>query len=256
MHILITNDDGVEAVGLAALVDAAKKRGHTVFVCAPDKQQSAASQRIHLHEPIMAERRTLYADAETWAISGTPSDCVRIAMELCGARPDLCFSGINNGENAGCAVFYSGTVAAAREAAMHGVPAFAVSIMPGADKGMLEALAEKALVIAEQSDLQALPRLSVVNINAPAIPAAQWKGCCYAPLSQAFYLDRYERRTSPRGQDYFWVNSGLPMEAYEPGSDYDRLYKGWLTVSLIGGYADLNAAAPKCLPSDCISGER
>ena len=248
MYILITNDDGISAIGLRALVTAAQQRGHRVMVCAPAEQQSAASQRILLNAPLMVDRSHLYESAEAWAVSGTPADCVRIACELTDTAPDVCISGINDGENAGCAVFYSGTVAAAREAAMHDIPAFAVSIRPGADQAMLDTLADLSITMAEQSRLDAFPRLSVVNINAPAIPPEDWKGVRYSTVSQAFYHDTYERRASPRGQAYFWIRSGLPMDEPEPGSDYSLLCQGYVTVSVIGGFADLNSRADQFLP--------
>ena len=243
MFILLVNDDGIDSIGLKVMIKAAVRRGHRVMVCAPAQQQSAASQRIHLNAPIMVQRRPDIAGAESWAVSGTPSDCVRLAFELTDEQPDICFSGINDGENAGCAVFYSGTVSAAREAAMHSIPAYAVSIMPGWTEPMLEELAEMSLDIAERSLLSDYPRLSVVNINAPAIPPEKWNGIRYSTVSQAFYHDTYERRKSPRGHDYFWISAGLPMDDPEPGSDYDLLRQGYVTVSVIGGYTDLNAKA-------------
>ena len=248
MHILFTNDDGIESPGLRALVNAALRRGHRVTVCAPAEQQSAASQRIHLNAPIMVRKKHLFEGVDAWAVSGTPADCVRIALELDDDQPDVCISGINDGENAGCAVFYSGTVAAAREAAMHGIPAFAVSILLHADEAMMDALAALSLDMAERSCLARFPRLSVININAPAIPAENWKGIRYTTVSQAFYHDSYEHRVSPRGQEYFWVRGGLPMDEPEPGSDYDLLRQGYVTVSVIGGYADLNSRADQFLP--------
>ncbi len=250
MFILMTNDDGIDSSGLRLLVREAVRRGHRVLCCAPAAQQSAASQRIQLNTPIMVHRVPDLEGAEAWAVSGTPADCVRIALELCDCRPDVCVSGINDGENAGCAVFYSGTIAAAREGAMHGIPAFAVSIMPHADEEMTTALADRALTLAEHCRLDRFPRLAVVNLNAPALPADSWKGIRYCPVSQAFYRDTYERRTSPRGQDYFWLSAGLPMETPEPGTDYDLLRQGYLTVSVLGGYSDMNAQADRFLTLD------
>ncbi len=248
MYILLTNDDGIGFPGLNALVKATLQRGHRVMVCAPAEQQSATSQRINLNTPIMARQSHIYDGAEAWAVSGTPADCVRIAFEISADQPDVCISGINDGENAGCAVFYSGTVAAAREAAMHGVPAFAVSILPGANEAMLDALASYTLDMAERSELARFPRLSVVNINAPAIPANEWKGTRYCTVSQAFYHDTYERRVSPRGQEYFWIRSGLPMDEPEPGTDYHLLHQGYVTISVLGGFTEFNSRADQFLP--------
>ncbi len=250
MYILITNDDGIDSAGLMALAAAAGRRGHRLLIAAPKEQQSAASQRIQLNAPILVRQRDILPETEAWAVSGTPADCVRIGLELSGTRPDICISGINNGENAGCAVFYSGTVAAAREAAMNGIPALAVSIMYPATQEMLDALAEKAMDLAENLRPDALPRLTVLNLNAPALPPDQLKGLKRATLSQAFYQDHYEHRVSPRGQHYFWLGSGLPMEEPAPGTDYALLREGYMTLSLIGGYADFNGCLDDVLP-DC-----
>ena len=247
MYILITNDDGIFSPGLSALLDAAAGRGHRVLVCAPAVQQSAASQRINLIDPLMAEPVDLMPGVEAWKVEGTPADCVRIGLELSGGLPDVCLSGINDGENAGCAAYYSGTIGAAREAAMHGIPAFAVSIMRDADAGMNRDLALEALKMAESCDLKAFPRLAVVSLNAPAIPRSQWRGMRLCPLSQAFYLDQYEHRINPRGQHYFWLGKGLPMEAPEPGTDYDLLNRGYATVTVLGGYQALHGGAASFL---------
>ena len=117
MHLLITNDDGVSSVGLKALADAAMRRGHRVFISAPNGQRSANSQHITLTAPIIVHQHA-WEGAEAYAVDGTPSDCVRVAPFLANAPFDFCLSGINHGENAGPAVYYSGTVAAAREAAL------------------------------------------------------------------------------------------------------------------------------------------
>ena len=243
MYFLLTNDDGISSPSLRILAMTAVSRGHRVLVAAPSEQQSAASQRIHLNKPLMVKQQNWPNGIEAWAVTGSPADCVRLAMELSEVKPDLCISGINDGENAGCAIFYSGTVAAAREAAMHYLPAFAVSIMPGADDGMVRHLAELALDMAERSLLTAFPRLAVVNINAPAIPADQLKGIRYADPSTAFYRAGYEARTSPRGQRYYWLSNGLPMEEPLPDSDYGLLRQGYITVSILGGFASLNQHA-------------
>ena len=255
MYILITNDDGIDASGLLALVNAAQRRNHRIVVCAPMSQQSAASQRIHINSPILAEKRNIWDGVESWAIAGTPADCVRLAFELIDVKPDICFSGINNGENAGSAVYYSGTFSAAREAAMHNIPSFSVSIMPGADMTMLDALADLSLDIAEKSRLEAFPRLSVININAPAISPDEWKGLKHATVSQAFYLDRYEHRISPRNQHYFWLANGLPMEPPDKGSDYDLLFQGYVTLSVVGAYSNLNYLSDTFLPSTVFDPE-
>lgn len=239
MHILLTNDDGISSIGLKALSAAAVERGHTVTVCAPSSQQSAASHRITLSNPLMV-RSVAWEDGEAFAVDGTPADCARMGRLLSSKEIDFVFSGINNGENAGSAVYYSGTVSAAREARMCGLPAMAVSIMMGADWEMLLHLARLAVDIAEETLQKDLPRLCLLNLNAPALPPAQWKPLKLAPLSDAYYLDSYEKRVSPRGATYFWLEDGLRIEPHRPGTDMALLNEGHPVLTLVGPYQEQN----------------
>ena len=243
MHILVTNDDGVYSVGLKALAEAAIQRGHKVTISAPSSQCSANSQHITLTEPLLVHQIP-WQGAEAYAVDGTPTDCARVAPFMVDTPFDFCLAGINNGENAGSAVYYSGTVAAAREAAMCYIPAMAVSIMPGADDEMRRNLAEQAVKIAEHFEGVKLPRFTLINLNAPAIPPKDLQPLKICPLSQAYYLDGYERRISPLGQTYFWLKandtSGVPMEPAEPGSDYYFLHNGHITCTFLGNFRDFN----------------
>ncbi len=245
MHILLTNDDGIHAEGLRALADAALRRGHRVTVSAPMGQCSANSQHITLRTPLLVHNIP-WEGVRAYAVEGTPTDCVRVVPDLTGDPVDFCISGINNGENAGSATYYSGTVAAAREAAMLYMPAMAVSIMVGADARMRERLADLAIRMAEQFRDTKLPRFTLININAPAIPPEEWKPLRVCPLSQAYYQDGYEKRVSPLGQTYLWIaandTSGVPMEEPEEGSDYALMRAGHVTCTFLGAFADHNAA--------------
>jgi len=243
MHILITNDDGIHSEGIRALTKAALSRGHRVTITAPSGQCSANSQHITLTKPLLVHS-VPWDGAQAYAVEGTPCDCVRLAPCLTDTPYDFCISGINRGENAGSAVYYSGTVAAARDAVMLYIPAIAVSIMPGADDEMRAHLAQLAVKVAEHFQNTPLPRFTLINLNAPALPPAQLKPLVVCPLSQAYYLDSYEKRVSPLGQTYFWLaaddTSGVPMEKPEPGSDYHFLQEGHVTCTFLGGIGDCN----------------
>ena len=243
MHILVTNDDGIHSVGIRALAEAAIRRGHRVTVSAPSTQCSANSQHITLTEPLLVHK-VPWEGAEAYSVNGTPTDCTRIAPFMADTPFDFCLSGINNGENAGSAVYYSGTVAAAREACMCYMPAMAVSIMPGADDRMRQNLADLAVRIAEHTQGVKLPRFTIINLNAPAVPPEELKPLKVCPLSGSYYLDGYEKRVSPLGQIYFWLKaddtSGVSMEAPDPGSDYDYLHKGHPTLTFLGSFQDCN----------------
>jgi 5''/3''-nucleotidase SurE len=245
MHFLISNDDGVSAPGLKALADACIRAGHTVTVCAPQTQQSAVSHHLTLDKPLMV-RHVPWEGADAYALSGTPADCVRMGQLLTAHPIDFVFSGINNGENAGTAIYYSGTVAAAREARMCNLKAMAVSIFTGADHGMLRHLADMAVSLAESVRDKELPRLCLMNLNAPALPPDQLKELRIAPLSDAFFMDSYEKRVSPRGTDYFWLEAGLKIESHRPGTDMALLEEGHPVLTMVGPYCEMN----DCLPAN------
>lgn len=240
MRILITNDDGIRSPGLMALVKKARERGHDVLVSAPSAQHSAGSHKITLRTPILTRKTRLMDGVPAYAVDGTPADCVRIAPQLADERIDFCISGINDGENAGSAAYYSGTVSAAREATMHGIPAVAVSLMAGASDDMRENMADVAVKLAERFKDKPLPRLCVINVNAPAIPPQQLKPLTVCTLSEAFYTDTYEKCESPYGETYFWLAPSLSMEESKPGTDYDALNRGHISCTFLCGYGDAN----------------
>lgn len=245
MHILLTNDDGIDSIGLKMLADAALRRGHTLLISAPKGQCSANSQHISLMGPIRVKKRD-WPGAQAYAVEGTPCDCVRLSPNLTDRPIDFCLSGINRGENAGSAVYYSGTVSAAREAAMLYIPAMAVSIQVGADERMLAHLADTAMAMAEKMVKEELPRFTVINLNAPALPPEELKPMVLCPLSQSFYLDRYEQRENEGTADemHFYLSvddtSGLPREKIEPGSDFAFLQDGHITCTFLGNFRDFN----------------
>lgn len=253
MHILITNDDGISSAGLRSLAEAAIRRGHRVTVSAPHSQCSANSQHITLTHPLLVHEIPWEGAARAYSVEGTPTDCVRVIPSLVDEPVDFCLSGINHGENAGSAVYYSGTVAAAREAAMMYMPAMAVSIRVGEDEAMRQKLADLAVRLAEHFQKIPLPRFALISLNAPAIPPDQWKPLILCPLSKAYYLDSYEKRQSPLGQTYLWLaandTSGVPMEKPEPGSDYAYLLDGHVTCTVLGPFTDCNASFASALSS-------
>ena len=239
MHFLLVNDDGINAIGLKVLSQAALEKGHTVTVCAPQTQQSATSHHLTLATPLLV-REVPWEGAKAYAIAGTPADCARLGVLLSDQPIDYVFSGINNGENAGTAVYYSGTVSAAREARMCNLQAMAVSIEAGADLESLTHLARIAVRLAESAARNPLPRLCLLNLNAPALPADQWKDLRVAPLSDAFFMDSYEKRVSPRGHAYFWLEDGLRIEPHRPGTDMAYLNEGHPTLTMLGPCQDSN----------------
>ena len=245
MHILLTNDDGIFAPGLKALADAAIARGHQVSISAPSKQCSANGQHITLFSPLTV-KEVAWENAKAYAVDGTPADCVRITPAMIEEKIDVCISGINDGENAGSCVYYSGTVSAAREAAMLYIPAIAVSLMAGADDEMRKHMGEVAVKMAEKFQHIRLPKFTVINLNAPAIPPEQLKPMKLARLSPAYFTDVYQKRLNPYGQPYFWLANNDPVAApleqqiHDPGTDYAFLQEGHITCTFLGDFQDYN----------------
>ena len=236
MHIFLVNDDGVGAKGIMALYRAAIARGHEVSMCAPKHQQSAAGHRFTLVDPLFVSDYPL-ENGDGYAVDGAPADCVRIGLQRLVKKPvDVVISGINDGYNAGIATHYSGTVGAAMEGAFHNLPSIAVSIHHKATLDMYDHLADYTIRVAEQYALKPRKRATILNINAPLAAPGDLKEPVYAPLDTAFYLDSYERRTSPRSGDYFWLEGGSPIEPADEGSDNWYLERGHITLTIMGNF--------------------
>ena len=235
MHILLVNDDGIHAKGIRALCEASVKRGHEVTVCAPHTERSASSHRITLADPIFAREVDFgLQGVRAWSISGTPVDCVRLGLyELVEKPVDVVISGINNGHNAGMAVHYSGTIAAAREGALNHVPSIASSLAFKASDSMLRHLARLTVLTAEAYVKTDVPSQTVLSINAPDREPADALPPVAAPLSTAGYQDCYIRRESPRAGTYFWLTNGCEIEPSPDGSDVALLELGHITYTFL-----------------------
>lgn len=236
MHIFLVNDDGIQSTGINALCRAAVESGHQVSVCAPSRQQSAASHRITLTDPIYVQEHDMgLSSVNAWAITGTPTDCVRLGLfELVRTPVDVLISGINDGYNAGMAVHYSGTVGAATEGALNRVRAMAVSVHHKATGALYDYVAKLAIVTAEQYAALKTPPATILNMNAPLRDPDAVLPPMLAPLSIANYQDTYIRRESPRSGVYYWMSNECRTEPPEAGSDLDLLSKGHVTYTFMG----------------------
>jgi len=214
--ILVTNDDGVHALGLQKLAAALKPLGDVVVI-APDRERSAASHALTLHKPLRVEE----VKRKVYCINGTPSDCVNLGvMRLAGGRPALIASGINRGENLGDDVTYSGTVSAAIEGTLLGIPSMAVSLVGGGKQGMEAA----ALITAKLAALvleQGLPPDTLLNVNVPNLPLSRIKGVKVTALGRrVFDEDSITEKVDPRGRSYYWI--GGNREAWQARNDTDH----------------------------------
>jgi len=218
MNILLTNDDGIFAPGLRALHKRFTVR-HAVVVVAPDQERSAVGHGITLHHPLRASQVTLNAHYQGYAVNGTPADCVKLGVfELLAERPDLVVAGINPGANVGVNINYSGTVAAAKEAALYGLPAIAVSVQ-GREVVNYEDVAAFTEALAQAVLQEGLPRGTFLNVNIPNLPFTAISGTTPSRQGIGRLADRFEKRTDPRNQAYYW--SGIDSQVFDGEPDVD-----------------------------------
>jgi 5'-nucleotidase len=223
MKLLISNDDGVFAMGIRALADNLADAGHQVVVVCPDRERSATGHGLTLHDPIRAEQveGVFHPQIQAWACSGTPSDCVKLALgAILDSPPDMVLSGINQGANLGTDVLYSGTVSAAMEGVIEGIPAIALSLTSFTSRNFQTA-AQFARQLLDTIKVQPLPEPMLLNINIPPVEAADIKGCVIARQGVRRYIDMFEKRIDPRGKTYYW----LAGEVLEPVAHDEDSYQ-------------------------------
>lgn len=228
-RILVTNDDGVRAAGLAALVEALGPLGE-ITVVAPAENHSGTGHALTLSDPIFADRVPIGEHLVATALAATPASCVRLAVStLMDAKPDLVVSGVNRGSNFGLNAYISGTVAAAREAAIQGIPAIAASldITGHPNYGPAAAATARVAAIVKQDGL---PRGVFLNVNVPAGPADVLKGLKLVRQSSAMGMDRFEEAKTPYGRRLYWGFFQQP-ETAEPGTDVDAVLNGYVAVT-------------------------
>jgi 5'-nucleotidase len=232
MKILLSNDDGIYAEGLRAL----HRRFSDIFsavVVAPDQERSAISHAITLEMPIRSRKISLNNGDKAYAVSGTPADCIKLAMiELLEERPDLMISGINPGANAGIHINYSGTFAAAREAAFYGIPAMAVSIM-GKTPGYYDQAAEFTKNLAKRVMAQGLPEGTLLNVNIPDLPMQRIRGVRISNQNIEPFREQMEKRLDPRERPYYWHGIAAQGPVGDSGSDVAALSKDYISITPI-----------------------
>jgi 5'-nucleotidase len=227
MYVLVTNDDGIQSPGLLALRQALDEVAETVVV-APERNWSASSSARTLFDPLRIDPVAMADGREGFVCSGTPGDCVALALlGFLPRRPDLVVSGINIGPNLGNDVSYSGTVAAAREGTMMGVPAIAVSLdgRRDADFGPAAAFAARLAVTAVE---QGLSPDVVININ---VPGGAIRGAVVTHLGRRVYRDELVVRQDPRGRPYYWLGGGEPEGDMSEGTDTAAVANGFISVT-------------------------
>ena len=218
MNILITNDDGIHSEALWMLNDCLS-RDHNVTVVAPDRERSAVSHAITLQRPLRANRVTLNNHVNGFSVNGTPADCVKLALlDLMDPQPDLVVAGINPGVNLGVNINYSGTVAAAREAALGGVAAISISAAGRSARRYGEA-AELVCHLADQVNHHGLPYGTFLNVNIPDLDLSDISGIVFSRQGVQRFVESVEKRTDPRHRPYYW--QGPDQQTFERSPDVD-----------------------------------
>ena len=233
MRILLTNDDGIYAPGLRALLVELRKLGE-VIVVAPATEQSAVGHSVTILTPLLAQEiRDDSGQPLGWAVEGRPADCVKLALrELLPQPPDLIVSGLNAGSNAGINILYSGTVAAAVEGAFFNCVSIACSLeyaratQPNFARG-----AELARRVVEQILARKPSAGSLFNVNVPDLEHGPIRGIRTVPQNIAPYVETYDRRVDPRGRLYFWSNPEFSCPDPHPDTDVSAMAEGWITVT-------------------------
>ncbi len=220
MKLLVGNDDGIFAPGIKALVNALAIANHEVIVVCPDRERSATGHGLTIHQPIRAEiiDSVFLPQVKAWACSGTPSDCIKLALgALLDSPPDLVLSGINQGANLGTDVLYSGTVSAAMEGAIEGIMSVALSLTSFKIKDFQPA-AEFACALVDHLQQQPLDEPILLNANIPAVPATEIAGVTLTRQGIRRYQDLFEKRIDPRGKTYYWLAGEVIEEMEDPAA--------------------------------------
>ncbi len=231
--ILVTNDDGITAPGIRALIKMMNEIGD-VYVVAPDSPQSGMGHAITINSTLFCEKIKIDEGEQSereWACSGTPVDCVKLAItRILPRKPDLCVSGINHGSNSSINVIYSGTMSAAVEAGIEGIPAIGFSLSDfsySADFFSAKKYIQK--IVLESIDKK-MPKGMVLNVNIPKLPESELKGIKVCRQAKAVWVEDYDERKDPRGRTYYWLTG--KFENLDKGEDTDEraLEEGFISV--------------------------
>ncbi len=241
--ILITNDDGIDSPGIFALYQAMKPLGR-IIVVAPDKQQSAVSSSLTIQKPIKVNKKYINDEFFGFAVDGTPTDCVKLAFfSLLEEKPDLVISGINHGLNTSINVLYSGTVSGAIEGMLMDVNAIAVSHASHSTKKDLTAAADVAGKIAKEIlNSDDYNKKYLLNINIPDINPLEIKGIKITRLSNSQWIDKFDKRFDPYGNEYYWFTGEYIVNDDDPECDDNAVNNGFISVSPLSiDFTDYNS---------------
>lgn len=228
--ILVTNDDGIAAPGLRSLVEAVKPLGHVVVV-APDSPQSGMGHAITIGTPLRLYKVEVFEGIESWQCSGTPVDCVKLARDkVLHRKPDICVSGINHGCNHSINIIYSGTMSAAMEAAIEGIPSVGFSLFDFNYDADFTVSKEVAHIITKRMLENPLPEHTLLNVNIPKVSKEAFKGMKMCRQAYAKWQEEFDHRTDPRGKDYYWMTGKFMNLDSGDDTDVKAMQDGYASI--------------------------
>jgi 5'-nucleotidase len=229
--ILITNDDDITSPGIRSLVDAVKHLGKVVVV-APDKPQSGMGHAITIGSPLRMNKMNLFGDIEAWQTTGTPVDCVKLAVDkILHRKPDICLSGINHGANHSINVIYSGTMSAAMEASIEGIPSIGFSLLDYRYEADMEP-AKKIVtqIVTAILSGKKLDNHLLLNVNIPSVPYKEIKGIKVCKQAYAKYDEDFDERLDPQGKKYYWLTGEFKNFDKAKDTDVWALQRNYVSV--------------------------
>ena len=216
--ILISNDDGIFALGVRTLANTLAQGGHQVTVVCPDRERSATGHGLTIHQPLRAKQVDSIFDDNVvaWSCSGTPADCVKFALSaVLETRPDFVYSGINHGPNLGTDVLYSGTVSAAMEGALEGIPSVAFSLA-SFSAFEFQPAADFALKLVKQLAVTDYPKPPLLSVNIPPVETSEIAGVLVTRQGLRRYIEKFAKRLDPRGKSYYWLEGEIIEDIEQP----------------------------------------
>jgi 5'-nucleotidase len=228
--ILVTNDDGIFAPGIKALVDVVKKIG-TPVVVAPDKPQSGQGHAITITSPLRLEKVDQFDGVQSYACSGTPVDCVKLAKNILfkDQTIDLCVSGVNHGSNAALNILYSGTMSAAMEASIEGINSIGFSLLDFSFEADFSATMHYSEILIKRL-LKEKQKSILLNVNIPKLPLSDIKGMKICKQGEGRWVENYKENIDPRGGVYYWLDGEFEKGQYDEDSDLNALKNGYISI--------------------------
>ena len=229
--ILVTNDDGISAPGIRTLISAMNELGD-VIVVAPDSPQSAMGHAITINSTLQCNKVKIDNGPQIeYSCSGTPADCVKLGInEILDRKPDICVSGVNHGSNSSINVIYSGTMSAAVEASIEGIPAIGFSLLDYSWSANFNEIKKYLINITKQALLNGIPKGNALNVNFPKLKEKDIKGIKICRQANAYWVEKFDKRVNPQGKEYYWLTGEFINKDNGHDSDEWALANGFISI--------------------------